>query len=53
MNLPITGARQQSDAGLPVVEDEPNIIEFLSAKIDTQELRLIHTLCGVLRLPAS
>jgi hypothetical protein len=53
MNLPITGARQQSDAGLPVVEDEPNIIEFLSAKIDTQELRLIHTLCGALRLPAS
>jgi len=33
MNTPITEARPQADARLLVVEDEPNILELLSASL--------------------
>src|SRR5258707_1169750 len=33
MNMPITEARPQPDAKLLVVEDDPNIIELLSASL--------------------
>ena len=35
MNTTMTEARQQADARLLVVEDEPNILELLSASLES------------------
>ena len=46
MNMPITEARQQPDARLLVVEDEPNILELLSASLRYAGFEVITAAAG-------